>query len=288
MPKHEPVTDSIIPKTVEPPIPTRTVSTKPVLKSAPVQAKEEQVPVSEAPAASVQLPPDASAKARQEQAYRQREAALKQREQDLADKLALAEKYSKLESGLKAKDFSAFEAIGADYDAFTEWKLRKSEGEDPAMKPVLELKAEIDALKKSQEESVTKEYEATVAEYKKEISQAIESSEEFSSIKALGQQEAVLQLILDSWEQDNEMLTVEEACKDIEDYLMEEAKRMVALPKLAAEKKATLPPPSRIKTLTNDVQVGATPVSTKPLSQLPDHERYAEARRRALAKREGR
>jgi hypothetical protein len=282
---------SLAPKQAEVAIPTRVVSTKPKVRpieNAEQSTKAETPAVAESTptAESVKLSPEAATRARQEQVYRQREQALKQRELDLEAKLKEAEQYSQLKAKLAAKDYSAIETLGINYDGLTEYELAKQAGEPPEeIKAINSLKAEVDALKKGQEEHAAKEYEATVAEYKKEISALVASKPEFEAIKTLGHEDAVLQLILDAFEEGEE-LTIEEAAADVKTFLKEEAKRLEILLDKPAEPERKLPPPKGLRTLNNSVQVGATPPSTKPLSQLPESQRYAEAMRRVLARKE--
>lgn len=296
MPTHEAIQATLIPKAPEAPIPVRTVSTKParlqpVAQNTTQQTPGETIAAESAPVAeSITLSPQASAKARQEQAYRQREAVLKQREADLELKLKDAEQFAQLKAKLASKDFKAAEELGINYDDYTAYQMAKQEGEpSEEVKAVKALQSEVESLKKGQEEKAAKEYDSTVAAYRKEITALVAADPEFSSIKELGHEESVLQLILDSWEEDSTEMTVAEAAKDIETYLVEEATKMANLTKVRPkvdERKLPLPKPG-LKTLTQQVSVGATPPNTKPLSQMSDSERYAEARRRALAKREG-
>ncbi len=301
MPTHEPLAPSLIPQKAAPePIPTITVKTRPnVPKQPQVASPSETAPqpsTTETQAAasalgaaeSVQLTPQASALARKEQAYRQREQALKQRETDLADKLQKAEQYSQLMQKIQAKDYSAAEQLGIDYEGYTAHQLSKQESESPEQAAVKALQSEVTSIKQEQEAKATREYEATVAEYQTEIANAIASNPEFSSIKELKREDAVLQLILDSWEEDDKMLTVEQAAKDIEDFLVAEATKMAALPKVRKEvpEAKPLPKPS-LKTLTQQVTVGANAAPTKSLMAMSESERYAEARRRVIARREG-
>jgi hypothetical protein len=284
MPTHTPMADAIIPQKAEAPIPVRTVTTRPV-KAAESNQTVQSTPAAEPAPTSVTLSPTTSAKARQEQAYREREAVLKQRETDFADKLKLVDRYSALEAKLQAKDYSAVKDLGIDYAAYTDYVANGQVEEAPETKALKSMETEIANLKKGQEEQADREYQATVKEYDKEIKSLVASDPELSSIKALGREDAVLQLFLDEWEGGNEDITVEQCAKDVEEFLVNEAKQYTALPKLKPEERK-LPKPG-LKTLTQQVSVGATPPSNVSLSRMSDAERYAEARRRALAKRQG-
>ncbi len=294
MPVREQVTNVIVqPKEIAP-IPERVVQTR----STPRPQNPHQAPITEsavaadpaAPEDSVKLSPQLTAIARKEQAFRQRELTLKQREKDLEAKLAKADQFDQISTKFAAKDFSEAERLGLNYEEYTKYLLDKQGSEDPQAMALKKLEAEIQALKTNQEESISQSFEETVSEYKKEILKAVTDNPEFSSIKELKREDAVLQLILDSWEEDKEEVTVEQACKDIEEFLIEQGKRFSALPKLkpAPVEKRELPPPKpTVKTLTNQMQPqGNEAKPTVSLQTLSESERYAEARRRALARRQ--
>lgn len=292
MPKLEAIVDTMIPREVEKPIPTRSVTTR-----SPMQLKQNQDQAStiktalvadSTPAAeSVRLSPQLSALARKEQATRQKEKALLEREKALEAKLAKAERFEKLETTLTNKDYSEMEALGLNYEDYVKYVLGKQENKNPQDEKLSALEAEIAALKKSTEENQDEQYNATVAEYRKEIGKLISSDPEFSSVKTLKREEAVLQLILDSFEEDDIQMSVEEAAKLVEEYSVEEAKMFTELPKLKTQEpeRKQLPRPMTTKTLTNDMTAGSNSRPLKSLQHLSESERYAEARRRVEERR---
>lgn len=294
MPIHEAIVDSIIPREVEKPIPVRTVTTR--IGSKPINIKQdgtlvkEPAAVSAIPEESVRLSPQLSALARKEQVHRQREHALKEREKAFETRLAEADKYSQLKTKLSSKDYSAAEELGLTYDEYTKYLIEKQSGEDPQALKFKSLEDEIQALKKSKEESAAQEYEETVAEYKKEIAKLIENSPDFPKLKKAKKEDAVLQLILDSWEEDGEELTVEQASKDVELYLGEEAKKWASLieePAQSVEARPLPPPKVGSRTLTQQMQPsGIEKKPAKSYQHMSESERYAEARRRVMERRQ--
>lgn len=304
MPTRESITNNLIPKDAPAPIPTRVVNTrgdgpKPKTKDPAVAANGNQpanvvnalAADSATTAESVKLSPQLSALARKEQAFRQRELALKQKEKDLESKLANADQYEQLKTKFGAKDFSEAEKLGLNYEEYTKYRLDQIGGEDPQAKFNQELKAELEGMKKAQVERDEREFEETKGAYVTEIAKLVQSNADFSSIKELKQEPAVLQLILDSWEEDGEEVSVEQACKDIEDFLVNEAKKLTSITKLKPQAETVperkLPPPRSGVTLTNNMQPSNTTVTAdKPLQNMSDQERYAEARRRVLARRQ--
>lgn len=304
MPTREAIVDQIIPQQVEKPIPVRVVQTRVGPK---VTQNIDQRATSDKPAAasaateeSVRLSPQVSALARKEQAYRQRELALKEREKALEEKLAKADRYSQLETGFAAKDYSKAEELGLSYEEYTKYLIDRQAGEDPQGQRFKALEEEIQTLKKGNEEKATREYDETVAMYRDELSQGAESPE-FQMVKKFKDKnsetneeftgvDVALQFILDSWEKDSKAVSVEEALKLTKDFLVSEANKFAALneqPESEVEGKQALPPPKTgARTLTQHMQpAGVTKQPVKSLQHLPDDARYAEARRRVLERR---
>lgn len=295
MPTQQPIADAIIPRQIEPPIPTRTVSTRPQIMQPEIAGQEltNNSPAAESapPEESVRLSAQVSAIARKEQAYRQRELALKEREKAIEARLSEAEKYDQLKAKMSAKDFSEAESLGLNYEEYTKYVLDKQGGEDPQIAELKALRAKIEALEKGTEESAANQYEETVAEYKKEIARAVSQNPEFSTIKGIeGGQQAVLQLIVDSFEEDGTELSVAEAAQLVEEQLVEKGKRYTSLPKFQTtpevEPERVLPRPMVGKTLTNEMTTSSEKRPYKSLQHLSEPERYAEARRRVLERLE--
>lgn len=290
MPVNTPIVDSLIPREVTKPIPTRTINsstTRPNINQAP-NIKSSPAAESIVTEESVKLSPQLTALARKQQAHRQREQALDQREKDLEARLAEAEQYSQLKTKLSSKDFSSAEALGLTYQEYTEYLLNKQAGEDPEGQRFKALEDEIQALKKGNEEKANQEYEETVAEYKSEIAKLVAESPDFPKTKKAQKEDAVLQLILDSWEEDGLQLSVDEAARDVEAHLTEEAKKWASLMDEPVKEEVKLPPPTMgSRTLTQQMApAGIEKQPARSLHHLPDNERFAEARRRMLERRQ--
>lgn len=292
MPTMERITNNIIPQTAPKPIPSVTVTTRP--HKSPVNAgqqiKTDSEPVAESPATteeSVRLSPQLSILARKEQALVKERLAIKAEREQMASDLADAAKFKQLKTKMSAKDFSDMEELGLNYEDYVKHVLNKQETEDPKEKRVQELEAKLQSLEKTLEESAANNYEETIAEYRKEISKLVSDNSDFSTIKGLKREDAVLQLILDAFEKDNEELTVAEAAQQIEEYLVEYGNTFTSLPKFKKEEPVKqLPRPVVGKTLTNNMTAGSdTKGPLKSLQNMSEAERYAEARRRVEARK---
>lgn len=256
------------------------------IDSGAVKGAEEAVP----PAETVTLSPQMAALARKEQRFRREQQDLKARATALDAERAEIAELKALKAKLAAKDFSGIEDL-VKYDDYTNYLIEKTSGSTPEQEAVRKLAAEVDGIKKSHSEDVSKRFEAAINERRKAVTQLVESNEEYSSIKELKLQEAVVQHILDTWENDGIDLSPEEAAKEVEKELIERAGKWTALSKLKPKEDATaelkqLPPlKPQIKTLTNNMSVsGEVKRPVKSLQFMTQEERYAEARRRAEEK----
>lgn len=234
---------------------------------------------------SITLSPKVSAIARREQAQRQRETNLKQREKDLASKLADADKFAALKAKIAAKDYSAAEEMGLTYEEYTNHLVTKQSEKNPQEERQLKLEAEIALLKKSQEESVLREYESNQKLWKQEITRVVDGSDDFSSIKELGAYDAVLEHINESFEEDGIELTTEQAAKEIEELLVERASKFASISKVKKQFSEGAPviPRGKLgapKTITQNMTVSSQRPVKKPFHLMSDSEQIAEAYRR--------
>lgn len=243
------------------------------------------------PAESVQLSPQVAALARKEQRFRRDEQALKAEKAAIeAERKELAELRT-FKSKLDAKDYSALDGK-VSYDDYTNYLIEKSETLSPEAKALQELKAKVEGIESSQKEDVQKRFDAAVQERKRAITELVDSSTQFPRIKKLAAQEHVLQHILDTWENDGEDLSPEQAAKEVEEVLKERALKWAELAKEESDEiplednKKQLPPLKPvIKTLTNNMAAtGEIKRPVKSFQNMSDSERYAEARRRAEEK----
>jgi hypothetical protein len=252
----------------------------------PVEVDKAATPAN--PAESVTLSPKISALARKEQAVRRQEQALKQREADLADKLAKAEQFAKLQERLKSKDYSAAEELGMSYEEYSNYLLNKGTP-DPKEERTSKIEQQLAELRKRQEDIETKEYQVNQNLWKQEISRIVAASEDFSTIKELGAEDVVLQHINDSFEEDGVELTAEQAAKEIEEALLERAKKFASVSKVKggvqSPEPRTLgaPKPSSPKTITQNLTVTSQKPSTKPFHMMSESEQIQEAIRRVQA-----
>lgn len=211
---------------------------------------------------AVTLSPQLTALARKEAKIRQQEQSIKAREDAINAKEAEIGSLSSFKERLSKKDFAALDEQGISYEEWTNYLLSKGDSEKPEIQAIQKLTDEVQGLKASQEAQINKQYEATVGQYRTDIKNLVEKDPEFATVKELKKEEYVLQHILETFETDGEVLTVEQAAKEIEDALVEDALTYTSLSKVKAklpppQEKKLPPPKTGLRTLTNEMTTTA-------------------------------
>lgn len=183
------------------------------------------------------------AKAReQELATRQREDALSAREAAIKAKEAEYSNGYIRKDAFKADPFSALQDAGVSYDELTEMALTNPQDNKVTQalsKMQAEYKAEIQALRdeqtktqKSAQDAQANAYKQAVEQIRNEVKQLTSSDPEFETIHAAGATDDVVDLIEQTFKEDGVLMTVAEAAKAVEDYLVDEAVKIAKLKKI--------------------------------------------------------
>src|ERR1700677_2207120 len=237
------------------------------------------------PEESVTLSPKIAAVARKEAQVRAREQAIAKREKELEAQLADAKKFAQVREKIAKKDFSAVEELGGKYEDHLKYATDQIERQDPKEERIRQLEANLEAMKKSQEEQASADYENNQNLWREEIKTTVTSNPDFAPILKLGAEDAVLAHINDSFEEDGVKLTAEQAVKDVLGEIKRRYEKFDGAFKsesTAAEGKVLGPPPTRkdVQTITQKMAPTSKAVSKKPLYLMSESEQLAEAIRR--------
>lgn len=247
----------------------------------------ESLEETRAPEETVRLSPQMALIAKREQKFRLQQQEFEKKRSLLAQKEAEIAQFVQMKQKLEAKDYSALDGL-VEYDEYSQYKLNRLNGTDPTQEELRKLSAKTNELEKSMQDNVTKQFEAAVDERRTAARELVESTPDYPKIKKAKAHEVVVQHILDTWENDNQELSIKQAAKEVEEILSERAKQWASLieEEKPLEEKKNLPPLKQgLKTLTNQViaREGNRP-APKSLYHMSDSERWAEARRRAEEK----
>jgi hypothetical protein len=234
---------------------------------------------------TVKLSPQMAALARREQRFLEQQKQLEADQKAIeADRQEIAD-LRQLKKQLAEKDFSGIEnqVPYADYVAYLN---KKTQQFDPQAEATRQLTEKIESLEAAQKETLDSQEQAAIRQTRQEVADLVKESVDFSSIRELGQIDTVVQHILDTWEHDEVLLTPEEAAKEVEQVLVEQAKKLAGITKLKpAQETGQNPEGTAVKTLTNNMGPQSDSKGPRrPFQGMSDSERWAEARRRAEEK----
>lgn len=154
--------------------------------------------------------------------------------------------------------------VGLQYEEIANRYLKQPSPEESL---VAELKRQIEELKggqtsiqKKMEETQSQAYEAAKKQISQEVSRLVDTSEDFSLVKASQASDAVTSLIEQVYQEEGVLMSVEDAAKEVESYLLEQAISLASLEKV---KKKLLPTePTAEAGQLKTPQVTSTPKST--------------------------
>lgn len=254
----------------------------------------EQEPISEAPQPEAKpkedlLSPKFADLARKEKALRERfkarDADLKAKEEAIKARESEFQKMESWKSRLSQDPISVLNELGISYDQIVNSQLNQPSPQELEIKA---LKEEIQALKdgteqtrKYFEEQQTNQYQQAVNQIKNDVKMLVDGNDEFSTIADTNSHDAVVALIEETFQKEGRLMSNEEAAREVENYLVEEAYKMSQLKKVQnrlaqklAQKEPTKqkqPEQQSLKTLTNAV------------AQSSSRPRMSEAERKARA-----
>jgi hypothetical protein len=189
----------------------------------------------------------------QEAAIANREAQIKAREEAIAAKDAEYSSKYVSKDRLSQDTLNALLDAGITYEQITEKMLNAPNPAeqqnlafqrqmDQKLKAIEEKQAQVD---KNFELQQQQQYKQALEQISNEAKQLVLSDPEtYEAIKATGSIRDVVQLIERTFKEDGILMTVEEAAKEVEDYLTEEATKLSRLNKIQRRLGVKTPPPA--------------------------------------------
>jgi len=252
------------------------------------------VPLAETPPAT-----EPAAKPKKEVDFTARFAALTEKERELTrretalkERISAAENFETLKARAKKEPTKVMEELGVSYEYLTKHILSGGKAEPEEM--IAELREELSGVKTQLEDEKKEAEKKKVADEDAYIQKALDmykgettaflssSADEYQMIVAKGAQDEVFSLIENWFFEFGEVLTPKAAADKVETALLEEAQKLLKVPKLASLLNPTPPakPGDAVRdsardvretsrpspTLTNDV-VAHEPVNGPPLTR---------------------
>lgn len=210
------------------------------------------------------LSPKFAALARQQKAFLRQQQELKAKEEALKAKEKEYETNYIPRSKIKENPFSVLtEDLGISYDEI----VKAAMSQDPQAQAIKmidnKLKSVEQKLEESQKAAIDaqqKQYEQAVEKIRQDVIRLVSTDETYEAIKAEGAQEAVVTLIEDTFKENGTILSVEEASKQVEEYIIEKAMKLASLGKVKNKMTPPTPEPT--------VNAQAAPKQAAPIKTL--------------------
>jgi hypothetical protein len=208
----------------------------------------------------------------QEQAFKAKEAAFAAREAELTSKQPDLSKYISRDQ-LQSEVLNMIDRGDVSYDEVAQRMLNRQPSNPQVDAQISRLQAKIDQLEQQSEQSKkavaeqqTQSYQAAVKQIRNDVNKLVFTDPAFETIKATRSIDDVVELITRTYEKDGQLLSVEEAAEQVEEYLVAETLKLTNVEKIkkrlglnaTAQSSKTQPPKSQeqqtqptMKTLTN-------------------------------------
>lgn len=174
-----------------------------------------------------------------EQALKAREAALAAKEAELAAKDATYKSEYVPKSLFKQNAAQALAEAGTSYDELVQQMLNSQPINLQVEYEMNKLRNQVEELKqanaearKASQDQQTQAYQAAVNQIRADARKLVKSDPAFETIKATNSVNDVVELIERVYQKDGELLSVEEAAEQVEDYLLEESMKLTKINKI--------------------------------------------------------
>ena len=277
-----------------------TTSTEETVLEASTEAESTEA-VEQTPAKPVETPASSQmailarkeralrAKAQQQdQAYKQREEALRARE------AAVNAKDQEYQSGYISKQRIKQDLLGVmaeeglSYDELTQ-QLINQQPENPRVKAELNrlheqnkrLEDKLSKWEASAQENQTNAYKSAINQIRSDVAALVKQDPEtYEAIHKTGSHSDVVELIEQTFKEEGRVMSVEDAAKEVEDYLSDEAYKLSELKKVQKRRQAvsTTKPPTQTQTPVQPKQ----PQPMKTLTNATASSRQLSSKERAI------
>lgn len=256
---------------------------------------EPQIPTTEATnsEANQKLSPQYAMLAKREKAIRSETQRLKaERAEFEAQKVSKSSDFmpkAKLAEQLRSDSLGFFNELGLTTDEVANLLLNQRPEDAAYRRLQAELQAtreETNKISKQFEEREQEQYTQAVNQIRAEVKTMVAQDENFETIRAMQMEDAVVELIEETFKTDGILLGAEEAAKEVEDHLVEEAMKFTQLNKIKQRMMPTEEIPGApklearlsqqqqpIKTLNH----AATVITSKPMNARDRRDRAVKA-----------
>lgn len=267
--------------------PAQSAAIAPAPKAPPIQAAPE--PPKEAKPEPEKLSPQFAALARKEKALRLEAQRIKlEREEIKAEQQKFKSNDYVPRERITKETLAVLSEAGLSHDQVAQMLLngQMPQAKDPT---IAKLMARIDELEGKHtkveteiKDNQTKAYSQAVTQIRNDAKILIDSDPAYETIKARNKVESVVKHIEQTFKEDGHLLSVEDAAKEVEEALVEEAMKLMSLTKIKAKLQPEVPQQQQKQSQSQSVRTLTHDLSAAPSKQtLSSKDRYQRAILRA-------
>lgn len=212
--------------------------------------------------------------ARQEKANRAQAKAIKDKEAAIAAREAEIQSIHGWKQNLTKDPLKVLQDAGISYDQLTQLMLNQPSAEAQALRTVEERLQGMEQKQKSVEQLIKENEQKQYDQALKQISSEVQNlskleSDNYELINAYKAHEAVVELIKWTFENEGYLPTIEDAMKEVEEHLMEEALLIAKSKKITSK----LSPPAPEELPVPPTRSAGPSIQPRPIPQRPTPER---------------
>lgn len=227
-------------------------------------------------------------------AFARKERQLRKMQQELiSEKQRMTQKAQEYETGyipksrLKDDFWGVLAEAGIDQESFTQQLINQPNMNDPTTRALMsklkQLEEKQTASERASQDATERQYKQAVQQISNEVKQLVDSNDAYETIKTMAAQDAVVELIEQTFTSTGNLMDIDEAARQVEEYLLNEGRKFTQLKKLqkpTSEQQQQAPNVQQQKPAgQNNIKTLTNAVPTQPAKRMSDKER----RERALA-----
>lgn len=227
--------------------------------------------------------------AQQEQQWKAKEAELRAREEALTNQPKFDTTQYISKDRFLNDPVGVMEETGLTYDQLTQ-KLLNPVQTDPRMQAMVqkleakiaELEKQTENTQKTYQEQQTAQYQAAIKQIEADVKSLVYTDPSFEAIKAAKATKDVVQLIEETYKQDGVLLSVEDAAKQVEDFLTEEYTKLANINKIKQRIAQASAPRAQTTSVKTPEQQPKQQQPMKTLTNATSSSRQLTAREKAI------
>lgn len=230
-------------------------------------AEEASVAAETKPAPADPLSPKFAALAREQKLLRQQQREIQEQRKAIEAERQTIEQSKQWKQRITQDPYGVMLEAGLTADQVAALMLQQP---NPEEQKYSLLQQELKQIKESQEQAKQEalriqqqQYADAVGQIRSDVESLVSADDTYETIKTMGATEAVVALIEETYHKDKRLMSIDEAAKEVEEYLVEEAYKIAQIKKIRAKFNPAPEQQDPLKQLSNQKSLQQQPAQSK-------------------------